>query len=197
MAKQAKEANSPHLYSGSILMASGVMYFRFLVLIGLFNAELFHRLLPSFLVLGAIGTLGGWAWSLRPDEGAGQAQSAYVSKNPLELAAAFSLAILFAFFLVATNFAVARMGNAGIYGMAAITGLAPVDPFIMGLTQTAGKLTPLGLAAGGVVVAAASNNFAKAIIAEVGAGSKTGRQGLILLLALTALGMLPLLWVVR
>ncbi len=88
-------------------------------------------------------------------------------------------------------------GDPGIYGMAAITGLAPVDPFIMGLTQTAGKLTPLGLAAGGVVAAAASNNFAKAIIAEVLAGSKTGRETLLLMLSLTALGLLPLLCVVR
>jgi uncharacterized membrane protein (DUF4010 family) len=78
-----------------------------------------------------------------------------------------------------------------------LSGLAPVDPFIMGLTQTAGKLTSLDLAAAGVVVAAASNNFAKALIAEVLADSKTGRQSLILLLGLTALGLLPLLWVAR
>jgi hypothetical protein len=72
-----------------------------------------------------------------------------------------------------------------------------VDPFIMGLTQTAGRLTPMGLAAGGVVVAAASNNFAKAIIAAVLGDSKTGRESLALLLGLTVLGLVPLFWVVR
>jgi uncharacterized membrane protein (DUF4010 family) len=197
MAKQARQANSPHCYSGSILMASGVMYLRFLALIAFFNAALVHRLLLPFFALGAIGILGGWAWSVVPDAGAGEPQDAYLTKNPLELASAFSLAAIFAFFLVATNYAVTRLGSTGIYGLAAITGLAPVDPFIMGLTQTAGKLTPLGLAAGGVVVAAASNNFAKAIIAEVLADSKTGRESLLLMLGLTALGLVPLLWVVR
>jgi hypothetical protein len=78
--------------------------------------------------------------------------------------------------------------------MAVLSGLAPVDPFIMGLTQTAGNLTAMGLAVGGVVVAAASNNFAKAFIALVLADPKTGKQSLILLLGLTALGLVPLLW---
>ncbi|HEV2521793.1 MAG TPA: MgtC/SapB family protein [Candidatus Acidoferrales bacterium] len=197
MAKRAREANNPHCYSGGILMASGVMYFRFLVLIGLFNAELFHRLLLPFLVLGAIGIAGGWMWSTIPDASAAKTEDAYLTQNPLELASAFLLAVVFAAFLVATRFALVHLGSEGIYGMAAITGLAPVDPFIMGLTQTAGKLTPVGLAAGGVVVAAASNNFAKAFIARILGDSATGRQSFALLLGLTALGLLPLLWIVR
>jgi uncharacterized membrane protein (DUF4010 family) len=197
MAKQAREAHSPHSYAGSILMASGVMYLRFLVLIGLFNVDLMRRLLWSFLVLGALGILGGWAWSIQPDAGSGEPQIQSATKNPLEIASAVWLAIIFAFFMVATNFAVTRLGNGGIYAMAAITGLAPVDPFIMGLTQTAGKITAFGLAAGGVVVAAASNNFAKAIIAAVLGDSKTGRESLALLLVLTVLGLVPLFWVVR
>jgi uncharacterized membrane protein (DUF4010 family) len=197
MAKRAREAKSPHIYSGGILMASGVMYLRFLVLIGLFNAGLLHRLLLPFLVLGAIGIAGGWMWSTLSDASASKTEDAYLTQNPLELASAFLLAVLFAIFMVATRFALVHLGSGGIYGMAAITGLAPVDPFIMGLTQTAGKLTPVGLAAGGVVVAAASNNFAKAFIARILGDPVTGRQSLALLLGLTALGLLPLLWIVR
>src|ERR1700680_3048397 len=63
MARQAREAKAPHCYSGSILLASGVMYFRFLALIAFFNIELVRRLLLPFLVLGAIGVAGGWGWS--------------------------------------------------------------------------------------------------------------------------------------
>jgi uncharacterized membrane protein (DUF4010 family) len=96
--------------------------------------------------------------------------------------------------LVATNFALIHLGNGGIYAMAVISGLAPVDPFIMGLTQTAGKMTAMSLAVAGIIVAAASNNFAKAFIALALADRKTGRQSLVLMLALTALGLLPLLW---
>jgi uncharacterized membrane protein (DUF4010 family) len=99
--------------------------------------------------------------------------------------------------VVATNLALVHLGQGGIFGMAVLTGLAPVDPFIMDLTQTAGKLTSMGLATAAVVVAAASNNFAKALIAVIFADSKTGKQSLILMLGLTALGLLPLLWIVR
>lgn len=197
MAKGARAAKRPHAYSGGILIASGVMYFRFLVLVGLFNVALFHEILLPFLVLGAIGLAGGWAWSALPDGEQAAAGGNYVTKNPLELASAFSLTVVFIAMLVATNYASARLGSTGIYGLAAVTGLAPVDPFIMGLTQTAGKTMSLGLAAGGVVMAAASNNFAKAFIAMAFADRKTGRQSLILLLALTALGLLPLLWIAR
>lgn len=197
MARRARAAKTPHGYSGGILIASGVMYFRFLALVGLFNGALFHRILSPFIVLGVIGVAGGWAWSDLPEGGEGTADEGYLTKNPLELVSAFSLAIVFAVLVVATNIAVTRLGREGIYGLAAITGLAPVDPFIMGLTQTAGNLTPLGLAAGGVIVAAASNNFAKAFIALALADPKTGKQSLFLLLGLTVLGLLPLFWIAR
>jgi uncharacterized membrane protein (DUF4010 family) len=197
LARRAKDAKAPHCYSGAILLASGVMYFRFLALIAFFNSELMHRLLLPFLILGAIGVAGGWAWSNLPDNGKNVDDAGYTAKNPLELTSAFSLAIVFVAMLVATNVALVHLGRGGMYGLAVISGLAPVDPFIMGLTQTAGKLISPGVAAAGVVVAAASNNFAKALTATVLADSKTGRQSLVLLLGLTALGLLPLLWVTR
>jgi uncharacterized membrane protein (DUF4010 family) len=197
MARNAREAKAPHCYSGAILLASGVMYFRFLALIAFFNTELMRRLMLPFMLLGAIGVAGGWAWSKLPDGDEKGSETGQLSKNPLELTSAFSLAIMFVAMLVAMNYALVHLGRGGIYGLAVLSGLAPVDPFIMGLTQTAGKLTSFGLAAAGVVVAAASNNFAKALIALVLADPKTGRQSLILLLGLTALGLAPLFWVAR
>ncbi|MGA7794875.1 MAG: MgtC/SapB family protein [Candidatus Acidiferrales bacterium] len=197
MAKEAKKAAAPHTFAGGILIASGVMYIRFLALIGFFNLQLMDRLLIPFLVLGAIGVAVGWAWSSLSDSSGTETKSAYSTKNPLELSSAFLLGLVFVVVLVATNFALIHLGNGGIYGMALISGLAPVDPFILGLTQTAGKMTPMALAVTGVILAAASNNFAKAFIALVLADPKTGRQSLILMLGLTALGLLPLIWIVR
>src|ERR1019366_87422 len=105
MAKHARAAKTPHGYSGAILIASGVMYFRFLVLVGLFNRDRFHRLFLPFLLLGAIGVLSGWMWSAFPEGAGADAGAAYLTKNPLELAAAFSLAIVFVVVLVVTNYA--------------------------------------------------------------------------------------------
>jgi uncharacterized membrane protein (DUF4010 family) len=197
MAKEARTAGTPHTYAGGILIASGVMYFRFLALIGIFNLQLMHLLLIPFVILGAIGIAGGWAWSSFADAAPSESKVSQSPKNPLELTSAFLLGLVFVVVLVATNFALSRLGSAGIYGMAVISGLAPVDPFIMGLTQTAGNLTSMTLAVAGIVVAAASNNFAKAFIALSLADLKTGRQSLILMLVLTGLGLLPLLWILR
>ncbi len=86
-------------------------------------------------------------WSGLSDGKTTEAKSEPPSKNPLELGSAFLLGLVFVAVLVVTNFALIHLGSGGIYAMAVISGLAPVDPFIMGLTQTAGKETAMGLAA--------------------------------------------------
>jgi uncharacterized membrane protein (DUF4010 family) len=73
-------------------------------------------------------------------------------------------------------------------------GVTDVDPFIMGMTQAAGTLTPLKAAAIGVLIAAASNNMVKGIYSYSLADRKTGIQSLSLLLTLAAAGLAPLLW---
>ena len=58
-------------------------------------------------------------------------------------------------------------------------GVSDVDPFIMGLTQAAGALTPVKVAAAAILIAAASNNVVKGIYAFSLADRKTGVQSLI------------------
>jgi uncharacterized membrane protein (DUF4010 family) len=73
-------------------------------------------------------------------------------------------------------------------------GVSDVDPFIMGLTQAAGTLTPLKEAAAAVAIAASSNNLVKGIYAYSVADRKTGIQALAMLVVLAALGLIPLFW---
>jgi hypothetical protein len=64
----------------------------------------------------------------------------------------------------------------------------------MGMTQSAGSLTPLKVAGAALLIAAASNNFMKGIYAYSLSDRKTGIQSFFLLAALAALGLVPLLW---
>jgi uncharacterized membrane protein (DUF4010 family) len=89
---------------------------------------------------------------------------------------------------------VTYLGKAGVDTLAVIMGVADVDPFIMGMTQAAGTVTPLKVAAAAVLIAAASNNLIKGIYAYCLADRKTGLQSLSLLAGLAALGLAPLLW---
>jgi uncharacterized membrane protein (DUF4010 family) len=192
LAKRGRQEQAPHLYSGGILIAAGVMYLRLLILIGIFNHELMVRLLLPFAILGCGGLLAGFLWSRRPDPTGSGATEALEVKNPLQLSAAFLFALLFLVMLAATRYAILYAGRGGVYGLAALTGLSDIDPFILGLTQSAHAATPVGVAASSIVIAAASNNLVKGFYAYGFAGRPAGPQALGLLAALAALGLLPL-----
>jgi uncharacterized membrane protein (DUF4010 family) len=193
LAKRASREERPHLFSGAILTASGVMYVRVVILLGLFNRNLMIRLAPSFLGLAFVALAGGWIWSRQPDDRSEAVKREFEPSNPLELRAAFLFAILFLAMLVVTQLAVEHLGRAGVYGLAAIMGVTDVDPFIMGITQATPALTPLAVGSASIVIAAASNNLIKGIYAYAMADRKTGIQSLYLLIGLAALGLAPLL----
>ncbi len=194
LSRRAQREVRPHLFSGAILIASGVMYLRLAALLAMFNFGLFRALGPSFAVLAALAAAGGWLWSRLADARTGDVKREYEPRNPLELRAAFGFALLFLVMLVATRLAVDYLGKAGVYALAAIMGVVDVDPFTMGMTQAAGGPTPLAVAAAAILVAAACNNLAKGVYAYSLSDRETGRQGIALLSALAALGLAPLLW---
>jgi uncharacterized membrane protein (DUF4010 family) len=194
LAKRSSREDRPHLFAGAILIASGVMYLRLTILLGLFNRSLMIKLTPSFLGLALLALSVGWIWSRKPDASSGTVKREFEPENPLELRAAFFFAVLFLAILVATHFTVVYLGKAGVYTLAAIMGVSDVDPFIMGMTQATPALTPLALASASILIAAASNNFVKGIYAYAMADRKTGTPSLYLLTGLAALGLAPLLW---
>ena len=195
MARRAAHEEHPHLFAGGILIASGVMYLRLVALLALFNRHLLSLLAIPFIALAALAIVVGWIWSRRPDANVEAVKRKFEPNNPLELMAAFFFAALFLAMVVATQLAVTYLGRAGVYILAAVMGVTDVDPFIMGMTQATGSLTPLKVAAGAVLIAAASNNLVKGIYAFSFADRKTGTQSLILLMGLAALGLVPLFWV--
>ena len=78
--------------------------------------------------------------------------------------------------------------------LAAIMGVTDVDPFIMGMTQAAGTITPVKVAAGAILIAASSNNIIKGCYAYGLADRRTGRLSLVFLVALALAGLTPLVW---
>jgi uncharacterized membrane protein (DUF4010 family) len=194
IARRAAREQRPHLFAGAILMASGIMYLRLAALLALFNRQLMVLLVVPFVALAALGVGAGWLWSRRTDSSAEDLKRESDPKNPLELLTAFLFAALFLAMLVATQLAVTYLGRAGVDTLGAIMGVADVDPFIMGMTQAAGSLTPAKVAAVAVLIAASSNNIAKGIYAYSLADRKTGFQSLVFLVVLAALGLIPILW---
>jgi len=191
LARRATREHQPNLFSGATLIASGMMYFRLVVLLGLFNGRLLAALGPSFCVLAVVAIGTGWLWSRRRDPDAHKVRREYDAKNPLDLRAALTFAALFLAMLVATHWAVANLGKAGVYSLAALMGVVDVDPFILGMTQSGASLS---VAAAAILIASASNNVVKGVYAFVLSDRKTGIRSLGLLVGLAALGLVPLLW---
>jgi uncharacterized membrane protein (DUF4010 family) len=197
LARRAAREARPHLLSGSTLMASGMMYLRLAALVGLFNPRLLAILGVPFVVLAALALGAGWLWSRVPDERAGDVPREFEPPNPLELGAALLFGVLFVAMLVLTHLVVTYLGRAGLYSLAAIMGVTDVDPFIMGMTQAAGGVTPVASAAAAILVAASSNNVVKGIYAYLASDRKTGIMSLTLLVVLAVAGLAPLTWVWR
>ncbi len=191
LAKRAREQSRPHLYSGAMLIASGVMYLRLIALLAIFNRQLLQRLGLPFLLLAGAALLGGWLWMHLLDHG-GKDEQSFQPKNPLELGAAFLFAGLFVGMLLITHFALLYLGRTGLFALAGVMGVTDVDPFILSLAESGSTLTPVALAGGAIIIAAASNNLIKGIYAFGFGDKRTGRQGLVLLAGLALVGLLPL-----
>lgn len=194
LARRSKSEEQHHLFTGGILIASGMMYLRLSILLGLFNRELMNRLALPFIGLAVLAIGAGWLWSRRGDANALSAGKQFEPKNPLEISAALLFALLFVGMLVATHLVIEYLGNSGAYTLATIMGVTDVDPFIMGLTQAAPTLTPLQVASSCILIAASSNNVVKGVYAFVLSSRQTGIQSFCFLLGLAILGLIPLLW---
>jgi uncharacterized membrane protein (DUF4010 family) len=194
LAKRARCEPHPHLFSGAMLLGSGMMYVRLIALLAIFSTQLLRRLYIPYIALVVIGALGGWAWASRHEKDGEAVRPAEPAKNPLEMSAALLFGVLFVVMLAVTHYVLLYWGHAGFYSLAGITGLTDITPFIMSLTQSVQAHTPLELAAAGITIAASSNNLIKGFYARAFADKRTGMEGLILLAAYAVLGLVALAW---
>ena len=192
LARRSRDETQPHLLSGGILIASGMMYLRLTVLLALFNRDLMNRLAIPFIALGSLAIIAGWLWSRRIVANALNEAKEVAAKNPLEISAALLFALLFMGMLVATHLTIEYLGEAGAYTLATIMGVTDVDPFIMGLTQSVPSHTTLNIASSCILIATSSNNVIKGIYAYMLSSRQTGIYSLYFLLCLAALGLIPL-----
>jgi uncharacterized membrane protein (DUF4010 family) len=189
LAKRAREVHAPRMCAGSILVSSGTMYLRLLVLLALFNRGLAANLLWPFLITGMAALGFGWYWGRVPASRGKGGQVNLPIKNPLELSTAFLFAAMFMVLLAASHYALEHFGRSGIYGLAAIAGMTDIDPFVLGMTQS-GQAS--AFAAHAIAIAASSNNVVKGFYALGFADRRTGVQALALLSALAFLGLTAL-----
>lgn len=192
LARQSAGISENTAFAGGILMASGVMYLRIVILLALFNPSLPRPLSYYFLFLSAGAICFGWFWISQKMSKQGDASLEIKNQNPLALSAACIFAALFVGMLILTYYTLQFAGNAGVVILAAIMGTIDVDPFILGISQSTGQGIDPMISSMGICVAASSNNIMKGIYALFFSRNQTGKKSLIFLIILAVLGLLPL-----
>ena len=152
------------------------MYVRLGVVIALFNLHLASVLAPALGALFAFGAgfaIYEWRRIAEPQHAADLSVPAI---NPLQIPTALIFASIFVVVSVATSWIRTTFGQTGVLIMAAAVGATDIDPFVINIAQ--GGVVDLSVTtlSATILIAASSNNIAKAIYAVAFGGIQPSRR---------------------
>lgn len=176
-----------------VMLASTVVYARVLLEVAAVARDRFAELAPPLAVmLGWMALLSLGAW-LAGRDGAGEPPE---PGNPAELKAALVFGALYVAVLLAVAFARDRFGNAGLYTVAALSGLTDVDAITLStarLVQSARLDSETGWKA--ILLASLTNlGFKAGIVAALGSRALLGRIAVLFGAAIVGGGLIVWLW---
>jgi uncharacterized membrane protein (DUF4010 family) len=193
-ARRSKEApESSRLAALVVMIASTVVFVRLLVEIAVAAGDRFLELAPPLAaMLGVTVLLALAAWLAGRREKAEPPEPA----NPAQLKSALVFGALYAAVLLAVAFAQERFGTAGLFTVAALSGLTDMDAITLSTARlvSGGGLDPAtGWRA--ILLAALSNLVFKAgTVAVLGSRRMLGRVAVLFGAALAAGGLIFWLW---
>ncbi len=160
-------------FATGILIACGTMFPRILVYCLVINPGLLPTLMGPVLVMTVLLYLPAIViW--RSNTHSSEVSQPTLNQNPLDLTSALVFGVLLTVILLLGEFLRNWLGNAGIYALAATSGIADVDAITLSLTRMSTDTLAMTTAVIGIVLAAASNNLVKSAMAWVIGNRKIG-----------------------
>ena len=159
-------------YAGGIAIASTFMYLRVLFEASVFNFKLAQHLAIPYLAAAGTGLL--FVLYLYKSSASHKVEETSIQNNPLELSEALKLGLLFGLILGSIGFFQERFGEAGVYVVAALSGVTDVDAITLSLSKLAGAKISEITTIYGIVIASAVNSAVKLGIVFVLGGRKLG-----------------------
>jgi uncharacterized membrane protein (DUF4010 family) len=133
--KTAAEADVKD-YAVAAAAAISTMYIRVLILVSIFNQELFAKLSIYFIIMiiacaGIAGFL--YLYKRNKEHISNEEVEAKSDENPLEFKVALLFAILFVVFTLVTNYTIEYFGTSGLTVLSIIVGVTDITPFLLTL----------------------------------------------------------------
>lgn len=174
-----------------IIVASTLLFPRVLIEVGLVNADLLSALLPpiiAMLLTASLGAVIAWRWASVHESNSATLVSTL--KNPLELGAALRFTLILVAIMLLAQGLHHYLGTSGIYGLAAISGLADVDALSLSLSKMAGQgQITAEVATQAIVLAILVNTLVKTALAFFIGGRLLGWRVAVVLVPTVGVGM--------
>lgn len=166
LARRAQTSEPNYRIGNAIILATGMMYLRLLVLIVfLGHGDEAKQLMWPFSLLILSSVLVTIYLSHLNKNGALETKQMMI-RHPLEFRTAIVFALLFVLFAAVTKTVLTEYGHSGLSIMSFIVGLTDIDPFILSLMAGDFQVTSTHVIAA-IIIATASNNLMKAGYAMV------------------------------
>lgn len=193
-ARMATTRGAPHALLGvGIALACAAMAPRIVVEVAIVHPALLPAVIPPLAVLAVMPVLAVVLVLRKRRRSVGDGELSL--GNPLQLRTALTMGLLLAVLFMLSRAAQSWFGDAGIYGVAALSGIADVDAITLALADQAGRGLDPEVAARGIVLAAVVNTAVKAVLAAVLGGIAMARWAGSILVASLIPAVLLMLWI--
>jgi uncharacterized membrane protein (DUF4010 family) len=160
LARKSKNIEATSLISSSIIVATGMMFIRILILTFIFNTKLGVKLTIPLISLTVITLLVAWVVNRTNRKTEEKVTQEFSNRNPLEFKTALLFAALFVTFALITRFVLHSFGVKGLNILSLVVGVTDITPFL--LSMFTGKYDiVLTVMANATLIAITSNNLIK------------------------------------
>ena len=154
-----------NVLAAGILTACATMFTRTLLLTSVINPALFRALLPALLVMALVTYLA--AFLLWRNRQGFQPIDEIKLQNPFQLGMALKFGAFLVVIMLLSNLLKDYFGDMGTYFLAAISGLADVDPITLSMSQMSKDALEVRVAAMAILIAVSVNSGIKSIFSWV------------------------------
>lgn len=162
LGKKAKTASEPLIpqYAAAIILAIGMMYLRVFIFTFIFSSDLFHSMMPYFIIMVTSSCIMGLGifFIKRDGQLEGHGVKEEEDKNPLEFKVALIFAFLFVAFTLITYYVVTYFGEMGLTVLSYLVGFTDTTPFLLNIFQ-GGYALPTSVLAAACIRAMMSGNI--------------------------------------